>query len=283
MKFYIPALFLCVLLTACSPKTQPAEAPAPSPEAAPAVEAQAKEEAAQDTQTKEEAAKDDPSEPEAAKVEPSEPAKAESPRIEFPQIDATLQTDSSVKDNHGNLIEVYYAANADEPGKSEKIEAQLREAGFTKVSNGYINNYEKVLGDQVVMIRIEEGEGDLMIGMFRTRDPQNRYSKADPRIPYPLEQGFAAEFAKQKAGDEGDIIYTYYNRSAEFLPDYEKRLVEAGFKVVRNDDRPLYTKKLSDGIVLTVLVIKLDDRGSDMKIVMGAVAQDVDLTDNNYE
>ena len=275
MKSYMPALFLCALLTACSPKTQPAEPSAPTPEAAPTIEAQAKAEAAQDTQANEKTNKVEPSVPEAAKAEPSEPAKAESPRIEFPQIDAHLQADSSVKDNHGNLIEVYYAANADEAGKREKIEAQLIEAGFTKTSDGYIDNYEKVLGDQVVMIKIEEGEGDLMIGMFRTRDPQNRYSNADPRIPYPLEHGFAAEFADQSV-DKSTVIYTYFNRDPEFLSNYEKHLLDAGFNKVRDDESPLYHKQSPDKTEFSVAVVKLNEKGSSLRIALTAIAPNIE-------
>lgn len=268
---------LLVTLAACSKNK--GEQPANKAEATPVLEAQAKDETpdAQDAQAKEDAAEKAPA---AADIKDT-PSEADATRLEFPKLDA--RSDGPERDAQGNDISITYFANADEPGKRDKIESQIREAGFTPVPGGYQSIYEKVQGNQVIMIQITEGEGELQIDMTRTRDPQNRYKDADPRIPYPLDQGFAAEYGKQKAGDEGDMIYTYYNRSPEFLADYEKRLVATGFKIVRNDKRPLYTKKLADNVTLTVLVIKLNDRGSDMKIVMGAVSQDVDLTDNSYD
>lgn len=218
----------------------------------------------------------------AQKIEPApaEPQKAEPASDEaqndapmpFPKLDAQLQTDSIEKDEHGNELSITYFANADEPGKRDKLEAQIREAGFSPIPNGDNTNYEKVQGNQIIMIQITEGEGELQIDMTRTRDPQNRYKDADTRIPYPLDRGFAAEYGDQMTGDNGEVIYTYFNRPPEFLSNYETRLQNDGFTKARDDDSPLYHKILSDSTELVVLILKLNERGTDMRILMNAVA-----------
>ncbi len=268
MKHILPVLLLITCLTACSSKTQPAETQTPN-----AVDVAQSDKTPETTQsTTDEMPKDDAAT--AAKNDDAAPdapdaAKPADPPVEFPKIDAKF--DSDEKDENGNVIIAHYFANSDEDSDIvEKIESQLREAGFTPIPNGYHTNYEKVQGDQFAVISITEGEGEVWVTMSRTRDMQKRYIKADPRIPYPLDQGFAAEYAKQTDGNNGELTYTFYNRQSEFLSDYEKRLQDAGFKK-ESDDKLLYTKKLSDNTILSVMINMLNERGTDMDITMSAV------------
>lgn len=254
MKKILPFLLPFLLLTACN-KPQPSDAPvAPQNNEAADTAPNAENTPAGDAKTE---------------TAPAEDSKADVQPIPFPKLDAQLQPDSIEKDEHGNDISITYFANADDPGTREKLETQLREAGFSQISNG--DNYEKVNGDQVVLISMSEGEGELMINIFRTRDPQSRYAKADTRIPYPLEQGLAAEYGNQTTGDDGEMIYTFFNRSPEFLSNYEMRLLNEGFTKARDDEIPLYHKILSDSTELVVLILKLNERGTDMRILMNAV------------
>ena len=263
MKLLIPVLLLIALLTACGSKTQTTETQAPATNA----DVTAK------TDTKDDAPADiAPANPTAENRDT--PAKADEPRIEFPKIDAKF--DSDEKDENGNIILVKYLTNSDKDSEIvQKLEAQILEAGFTPIPNSYHSNYEKVQGDQFVVINISEGEGEVWITMSRTRDPDMRYTKADPRIPYPLDQGFAAEYANQVKGDNGELTYTFYNRTKEFINDYEKRLQDVGFKKENTDDdnKLLYIKQLDNKTKLKVNINMLNERKTDMDIIQSVILQ----------
>lgn len=160
----------------------------------------------------------------------------------------------------------------------ESYEKQLKSAGFEKKTDDI---FVKQGGEKSsLLVEMTEGEGELVIGAYTTRDPIGRYERLpDKGIPYPLDNdAFAAEFAEITLPNDADsaTTYAYNNVSKTFIESYEKRLKEAGFKNSRSPEYPpLYEKIASDKLGLYVWINAANndedsDYISELKIEMRA-------------
>ncbi|GEM_PF-5330413 len=161
---------------------------------------------------------------------------------------------------------VHYTYVNDFP--TDKYKQQLKRAGFENV-HGDI--YYKKGANAPLLVGITEGEGEVVIIMSQTRDPDNRYENIpDRRIPYPLEKGaFAAEFATFTPPNEASnfSVYSYYPLSKNFVADYKKRLEKAGFVNTRTPESPLYVKQEAD-VELNVYIDIFENEASEVRVQM---------------
>ncbi len=149
--------------------------------------------------------------------------------------------------------------------KEDACVAQLQKEGYRQTRDS--RTYVKDVDNRVMIVQFTGGEGELDIAMYATHDPMERYAKIpDARIPYPFDNSeLAAEYANFKVDSENEVTYTYYNRNAAFVDDYDQRLRAEGFNKSENGAKTIYRKNASSK-VLSVEIEKTNDRGTDMLI-----------------
>lgn len=152
-----------------------------------------------------------------------------------------------------------YIGKAKPAAVEEAYRKQLEAAGFEEGGRGDFYKYFE--GDHVRVARVKlEGFGDggsrLAIAFGKNLDPDRRYDKMpDPRIAYPLNGKLGASPAAvlEIAGNPDKITtYVYEQFNQFFLPNYEKRLENAGYK--KDADHSVYTIKYEDGTFLSVAI-----------------------------
>ncbi|MBO5752955.1 MAG: hypothetical protein J6S69_04575 [Proteobacteria bacterium] len=189
--------------------------------------------------------------------------------IPFPQLNGVSVPPLSVTENAQHTVTTYIYSH---DGFMKTYQQTLKDDGFVEVTNDvYLKS-----GEQPLIVKFSGGEGEYIIEMMTTLDPEDRYQGIpDKRIPYPLEDGaLSAIFADVQMPNEAsrETAYTYYNKSKSFISDYETRLKDLGFVNVRMPESPLYTKQPETNLELSVAIERLNEAGTDVRIKMTANA-----------
>ena len=153
--------------------------------------------------------------------------------------------------------------------------AQLALAGFEQRGSSNDCFVKEAGPDNVLIVDISGGEGEVVVGMYTGRDIVGRYTNIpDKRIPYPLDENcLAAEYAQYEAPNEAsnETVYVYYNRTLSFVAEYEARLQAAGFEKSDEEGSPNYNKLTDDDMSLSVGIDIMADNGGELRIRMMAM------------
>lgn len=139
----------------------------------------------------------------------------------------------------------------------------LLAAGFKEDGNVLIKEtHGKTLIVGFVSDPTNESE-TFTLTMALSRDLLNAYQEIpDKRIPYPLDdEAFAAYYtdAFRPNKDSNEIVYVFRDKPMYFIDEYKRRLENAGFKNVRTDAAPVYTKSVDKNLILSVAIDTFDN------------------------